>query len=254
MFFRNGPEYEARLKKPFAPPNVTLKEIYDAVPKHLLQKNEKKATLYITRDIVLASLLYKFAYSITPLAQSDFGGYITTGWQKLLLKACMWMFYWWFQGLVGAGIFCLGHDAGHTSLYKSKKINNTVGFILHSVGATFGHRRIKLIHRFAVPAHPLLLMACDSSCAPYNGPEITKAVKSVLKDHYNYDSTPSFYALYRSFTQCLFIEDEGDIIFYKNREGVAARQLQEDAVQEIKAQVGDPAEQDKLEEESPKSS
>jgi len=34
-----------------------------------------------------------------------------------------------------------------------------------------------------------------------NGPEITKALKRVLKDDYNYDSTPTFYALYRSFTE-----------------------------------------------------
>jgi len=38
---------------------------------------------------------------------------------------------------------------------------------------------------------------------------------------------PAFYALYRSFTQCLFIEDEGDIVFYKNKHGVAARRVQE---------------------------
>ncbi|KIJ96322.1 hypothetical protein K443DRAFT_45311, partial [Laccaria amethystina LaAM-08-1] len=55
-----------------------------------------------------------------------------------------------------------------------------------------------------------------------NGPKITKAIKGVLKDDYNYDST-----LYRSFTQCLFIEDEGDIVFYKNKHGIAARRLQE---------------------------
>jgi len=34
---------------------------------------------------------------------------------------------------------------------------------------------------------------------------------------------PSFYALYRSFTQCIFVEDEGDIVFYKNKQGEAQR-------------------------------
>ena len=69
-----------------------------------------------------------------------------------------------------------------------------------------------------------------------------------MKDDYNYDSTPTFYALYRSFTQCLFIEDEGEIIFYKNRDGVAVRELQESVVQEIKAKGWNPEEQDRLEE------
>ncbi|KAJ2934392.1 hypothetical protein H1R20_g2700, partial [Candolleomyces eurysporus] len=59
----------------------------------------------------------------------------------------------------------------------------------------------------------------------YNGPEITERIKTVLKDDYNYDSTPSFYALYRSFTECQFVEEEGDVVFYKNREGKAAREV-----------------------------
>jgi len=51
-----------------------------------------------------------------------------------------------------------------------------------------------------------------------------------LQDDYNYDSTNSFRALYRSFTQCIFVEDEGDIVFYKNKEGKAIRELAPDAL------------------------
>lgn len=81
-------------------------------------EDETRASLYVARDICFALFLYKFAYSITPWAEGNFGGYVTEGWQKMLLKALMWCFYWWFQGLVGAGIFCLGtfflHVAGST--------------------------------------------------------------------------------------------------------------------------------------------
>jgi len=399
LYFRNGPEYEARLGKPFAPPKVTLKEIHDAVPKHLLRKDPVKAAYYVVRDITFTVLLYKFAYSITPLAASDFGGYITNEWQKSLVKGAMWVFYWWFQGLVGAGIFCLGHDAGHTSLFDNNKVNNTIGYLLHSylLIPYFAWRQTHHAHhkatasmerdenyvpytrsRFGLPeeknathadyseifeetpiytlfrmfvmqgfgwwiylsqntmgspmyppgtnhftpSSPLFkkeqrnaiimsnigistmaailiykgrefffwyylipyvfvnhwivmftfLHHSDPTIphyrqgewsflrgaaatvdrpllgwmgrfffhnishdhvahhfflrAPfYNGPEITKAVRKVLGDDYNYDSTPTFYALYRSFTQCLFIEDEGDIVFYKNKKGVAVRDV-----------------------------
>lgn len=61
---------------------------------------------------------------------------------------------------------------------------------------------------------------------------------------------PSFYALYRSFTQCLFIEDEGGIIFYKNKKGEAARVVREDAVKEIKEAGWNPVEQDRLDGET----
>ena len=87
-----------------------------------------------------------------------------------------------------------------------------------------------------------------------NGPEITKAINSVLpwlKEGYNYDSTVKLLnsssilfisslfdsnlqffifsaivlRLYRSFTQCQSVEDEGDIVFYKNRGGKAVRAI-----------------------------
>ncbi|KAJ7818813.1 delta-12 fatty acid desaturase [Mycena leptocephala] len=68
-----------------------------------------------------------------------------------------------------------------------------------------------------------------SSIPFYNQPQVTEYIKPVLKNHYNYDSTNTFRALYRSFTECRFIEDEGDIVFYKNKHGKAARILQTEA-------------------------
>lgn len=64
----------------------------------------------------------------------------------------------------------------------------------------------------------------------YNQPQVTEAIKKVLKDDYNYDSTNSFRALYRTFTQCNFIEDEGDIVFYKNKSGQSARVLADEGL------------------------
>lgn len=57
---------------------------------------------------------------------------------------------------------------------------------------------------------------------------------------------PTFYALYRSFTQCLFIEEEGDIVFYKNKDGVAVREVEQSALKEIKASGWNPEEQDRV--------
>ena len=67
-----------------------------------------------------------------------------------------------------------------------------------------------------------------SSIPFYNQPQVTEAIKKVLKEDYNYDSTNTFRALYRTFTQCCFIEDDGEIVFYKNRDGKAQRVLAED--------------------------
>lgn len=88
-----------------------VKSTYHLVP----PENHTKATLYVLRDIIFTFFLYRFAYCITPWAASDFSGYITSRWQKAILKSSLWIFYWWFQGMVGAGIFCLGK-----SVYKNQ--------------------------------------------------------------------------------------------------------------------------------------
>lgn len=393
----NGPEYEARLRKPFVPPSVTLKDIHAAVPKHLLRKDPLKATSYVLRDIALTALLFKFGSCINPWAASAFCGSLSPGWQVSIAKAGLWAMYWWTQGLVWAGIFCLGHDAGHGTLFNSSILNNVVGFILHTAllipyfawrSTHHAHHKAtssierdenyvpytrsdykfppkEQAHKFDYtevfeetpiftlgrmlimqgfgwwvylskntmgskmyppgtnhfdPNSPLFKPAQRNSIiisnigltcmvsflfwlgpglvakyyfipymltnhwivmftylhhsdptiphyrkdewtflrgaaatvdrpllgwmgrfffhnishdhvahhffisAPfYNGPQITDAIKTVLKDDYNYDSTPSFYALWRSFTQCLFIEEDEDIAFYKNKHGEALR-------------------------------
>ncbi|EIN09269.1 fatty acid conjugase [Punctularia strigosozonata HHB-11173 SS5] len=61
----------------------------------------------------------------------------------------------------------------------------------------------------------------------YNQPNVTAHLKELLKDDYNYDTTNCFRALYRTFTECRFIEDSGEIVFYKNAKGETARQLAE---------------------------
>lgn len=132
LFGANSPEYEARLKRPFSPPKVTLKQIHDAVPKHLLQKSPLKALMYVLRDITFTLLLFRLAASIAPWSQSNFGGYISHPFLKAIVSTTMWLSYWWVQGLVWAGIFCLGHDAGHGTLFDNTKLNNVVGYILHT--------------------------------------------------------------------------------------------------------------------------
>lgn len=50
----------------------------------------------------------------------------------------------------------------------------------------------------------------------YHAEEATIHIKKVLGPYYIFDDTPIIKALWRSHNQCRFIEDEGDIIFYKN--------------------------------------
>ncbi|KAF8909566.1 hypothetical protein CPB85DRAFT_1376244 [Mucidula mucida] len=58
-----------------------------------------------------------------------------------------------------------------------------------------------------------------------NQPQVTERIKQVLGEHYNDDSTPIFYALYRSFNECRYVDSDGDVVMYRNRSGKVARQL-----------------------------
>jgi hypothetical protein len=45
----------------------------------------------------------------------------------------------------------------------------------------------------------------------------------------------TFYALWRSFTQCIFVEEEGGIVFYKDKHGEQARRLVQGALGQLKS-------------------
>lgn len=47
----------------------------------------------------------------------------------------------------------------------------------------------------------------------------------MLGPAYASDSTNVFRALWRSFTECVFVEDDDNVVFYKNMQGEAAREV-----------------------------
>lgn len=54
----------------------------------------------------------------------------------------------------------------------------------------------------------------------------------MLGPAYVSDTSNLFYALWRSFNECVFVEDEGDVLFYKNMQGELNRQVAEAAAAE----------------------
>jgi omega-6 fatty acid desaturase / acyl-lipid omega-6 desaturase (Delta-12 desaturase) len=50
----------------------------------------------------------------------------------------------------------------------------------------------------------------------YHAEEATEHIRRVVGAYYMRDETPSLVALWRSYSCCQFIEDTGDIVFYKN--------------------------------------
>ncbi|KAF9003035.1 delta-12 fatty acid desaturase [Cyathus striatus] len=401
--FSDSPEYVQRTKTPFKPTNVTISEVHSVIPKDLYRKSTIKGLGYTARDISFAFAVYKLGRCIDPFNHTLTDVYGFSSGTTTVVKWLLWGLYWYWQGVILAGWWCIAHEAGHGTISSYGWVNHAVGFTLHTfvlvpyyswrsthhahhkatmsierdehympvtrsqyqlppdriahisdyhdifeetpiytlfrmlmmqilgwqcylltnvmgnprypsgtnhfkpTSALFKpHERngiiasniglttmifilylwtkevgfsyfIKLyfipyilcnhwivmmtyLHHSdpTVPYYrksewnflrgalstvdrPLLGWAgrfflhnvshdhvshhLFSSIPFYNQPKVTEILKTILKDDYNYDSTNSFRALYRTFTQCCFIEDNGDILFYKNREGKPVRVL-----------------------------
>ncbi|KAG7093068.1 hypothetical protein E1B28_009360 [Marasmius oreades] len=55
----------------------------------------------------------------------------------------------------------------------------------------------------------------------YHGEEATIHLKAFIGKHYAYSDKPVFRALWDSYNECQFVEDEGSILFYRNKKGKA---------------------------------
>lgn len=55
----------------------------------------------------------------------------------------------------------------------------------------------------------------------YHGPEATKYLKEFIGDHYRFSNKNVFKALWDTYNECQFVEDEGDVLFYRNKHGQA---------------------------------
>ncbi|TFK21586.1 delta 12 fatty acid epoxygenase [Coprinopsis marcescibilis] len=55
----------------------------------------------------------------------------------------------------------------------------------------------------------------------YHGPEATKYLKSFIGQHYHYSDAPVFSTLWKNYNECQFVEDEGNVLFYRNKKGKA---------------------------------
>ncbi|KAL4247528.1 hypothetical protein ABKN59_007340 [Abortiporus biennis] len=53
----------------------------------------------------------------------------------------------------------------------------------------------------------------------YHGPEATEYLKKFIGEHYHYSDKPVFKALWDNYNECQFVDDEGDVLFYRNKKG-----------------------------------
>ncbi|KAK7449308.1 hypothetical protein VKT23_013451 [Stygiomarasmius scandens] len=172
-------------------------------PSSLLFRPEEKWNIIISNIAIFGMLSLLFLYART------YGG------KALVLHYLM---PWFFQHNWMVMFTYLQHSDPTIPYYRSKEWTFSRGALATVDRPLFGWVGRFLLHNISTDhlAHHFF-----ASVPFYNLPEVTEAIKPVLGEYYNYDSTGVLYALWRSFTQCVFVEDEGDVLFFKNQYGEA---------------------------------
>ncbi|TIC27150.1 delta-12 fatty acid desaturase [Wallemia mellicola] len=110
----------------FAVPEISIKDLLNAIPADCFKRSSFKSSLYVVQDVFLSYLLIKGSFYIPVLSQTD------NHYLSLAISSSLWALFWFAQGLVWTGIWVIAHECGHQAYSTSKTVNNTVGFVLHS--------------------------------------------------------------------------------------------------------------------------
>eukprot|EP01120_Amphizonella_sp_Union-15-10_P006903 TRINITY_DN2285_c0_g1_i1.p1 TRINITY_DN2285_c0_g1~~TRINITY_DN2285_c0_g1_i1.p1 ORF type:complete len:400 (-),score=45.67 TRINITY_DN2285_c0_g1_i1:26-1225(-) len=103
----------------YVPPNFTIKQIRSSIPPHCFEKSALKSLSYVLTDLgMIAILVYATTY---------IDSYIPT-----ILSYVAWLAYWFLCGAFATGIWVIAHECGHQAFSNSRKLNNAVGFVLHT--------------------------------------------------------------------------------------------------------------------------
>ncbi|KAJ7454201.1 fatty acid desaturase-domain-containing protein [Mycena latifolia] len=177
-------------------------------PSSALFRPEQRSSIILSNAAIggMLSLLWLYAQK--------------AGWSAL---AKFYILPWLFAHNWIVTITYLQHAAPDVPYYRPPAWNFTRGALATVDRPLFGWVGRFFMHHIGTDhvAHHFF-----SSVPFYNLPEVTEAIKPVLGDYYNYDDTPALIALWRAFTRCTFVEDHGDVVFFKNRAGRIAAEME----------------------------
>ncbi|KAJ5180975.1 Oleate hydroxylase FAH12 [Penicillium capsulatum] len=100
--------------------DLTYGAIREKIPAHCFERSAVKSLAYLLRDCVYASVLVWLALQIDYLPNP-------------ILRVAAWIAYGFVQGCVGTGLWIIGHECGHGSFSEHPRLNDCVGWAVHSI-------------------------------------------------------------------------------------------------------------------------
>ncbi|KAK3301673.1 fatty acid desaturase-domain-containing protein [Chaetomium strumarium] len=116
----NGEAKLAPTKLADGPQYPDIQTIRDAIPAHCFVPSTWQSMGYVVRDVAMAAALGWAALTFIPQIESS------------LWRTAAWIAYGYVQGLVCTGIWILAHEAGHGAFSVHRRLNDVVGWTLHS--------------------------------------------------------------------------------------------------------------------------
>lgn len=96
-----------------------MDELRRAIPDHCFERSTAISLSYLLRDIFYVTVLIFGALKIPSI-------------QSISIRMLAWISYGFLQGLVGTGLWILAHECGHGAFSPYRRLNETIGWTLHS--------------------------------------------------------------------------------------------------------------------------
>ncbi|CAG8975404.1 hypothetical protein HYALB_00012332 [Hymenoscyphus albidus] len=109
------------------------------------------------------------------------------------LRVALWGFYTVVQGILGSGLWVLGHECGHQTFSKYKVLNDSVGWVLHSI-LLVPYFSWKITHRNHHKG--IANMRTDTSWVPFTRLAYTKYFGTTLENVIEYAEDTPIYTLF----------------------------------------------------------
>ncbi|KAI0594397.1 Delta(12) fatty acid desaturase [Biscogniauxia sp. FL1348] len=113
-----GAQSKLETKQPQFPDINTIRK---AIPPHCFVPSTWRSLGYVARDFAMAGALGYAALAYIPSVPNP------------IYRTILWSLYGFLQGLVGVGIWILAHECGHGAFSVHRGLNDTVGWVLHSM-------------------------------------------------------------------------------------------------------------------------
>lgn len=103
---------------------LTKQQILKAIPEHCFDRSLFWSFYYYIASCIGVIVLYVYA---CVLLKNE------TKWNDVVLYGVLWPIYWYWQGAILTGLWVIAHECGHQAFSRYQIINDTVGFVTHSL-------------------------------------------------------------------------------------------------------------------------